>query len=303
MISTHKNKNLTWVDLESPSLEELIEVGKDFEINTTTLNELLAPSERPKVDVYNNLMYLILHFPKYGYGKGKIQSIEIDFIIGKNFLITTHYETLTSMIEFAKIFETSSTLNKFDLENGGQIFFYLIKKMYNNIEEELTEIGERLQEIETTIFGEHGEAALEGLSRMNKELIDFRRSMRTHKEVFASLEKNSKDFFGSKFSSYTNALIGEHEKVWNILESNRETLIDLRQTSDSLFSARTNSVMRTLTVMTFITIPLSIIANMFGVNVENLPIVGSEHDFLIVVSLMISSSLIMVLIAKYKKWI
>lgn len=302
MISTKKHNNITWIDLETPNTEELDNVGKEFNINPHTIREMRHPSDKPKVDVYNNQLYLILHFPKYGYGDKK-ESIEIDFVIGKDFLITTHYNASDPIIAFSKAFETSSMLNKFDLENGGQVFFYLVKEIYKNTEEELQYIEGKLQDIESCIFTGNGEKVLESLSRVNKELIDFRRIMRTHKEVLMSLESSAKDFFGPQFSYYTNALLGGHERVWNVLESNREILLDLRQTSDSLFSARTNSIVRTLTILTFISIPVSLIANIMGVNAENIPVVGHKLDFWIIWLIMGTIAVFMLIFFKFKKWL
>ncbi|HBM46072.1 MAG: Mg2 transporter protein CorA family protein [Parcubacteria group bacterium GW2011_GWF2_38_76] len=302
MISIKKHNGLTWIDLESPHTQELEKLGKEFDINPQTISELRHPSDKPKVDVYNNLLYLILHFPKYGYGDKK-ESIEIDFVIGKNFLITTHYGSSDPIISFSKAFETISMLNKFELNDCGQIFFYLVKEIYKNTEEELLYIEGKLQDIESSIFTGDGEKVLESLSRVNKELIDFRRTIRTHKEVFVSLESSAHEFFGQEFSYYTNALIGSHERVWNILESNREILLDLRQTSDSLFSARTNSIVRTLTILTFISIPVSLIANIMGVNAQNIPVVGHQFDFWIIWLIMSVIAIFMLIFFKFKKWL
>ena len=302
MISIHKYKNISWLDLESPTRDELSNVGKEFGINSLTLHELEARSERPKVDIYNNYIYLILHFPKYSHGKSTGESFEIDFIIGKDFLITAHYDSYIPMVQFSKIFETNSILNKISIENGGHAFYYLTKKIYEGIEEEMGEMEDALKDIELFIFEERGIEPLEKLSRMNKELIDFRRTIKMHKEIFRSFEKASKEFFGEKFSYYTTSLLGSFERVWHAQESNREILLDLRQTIDSLYSARTNSVMRTLTILNFISIPLSLIAT-FGQNAQNIPIIGHDKDFYMVIGLMLITSAIMLVFFKLKKWL
>jgi len=302
MIKNHNFKDLMWVDLESPTTEELEKIGSEYNINPLIVSELSRPSDRTKVDLYKNSIYLILKFPKHAMGAGKTESTEIDFVVGKNYLITTHYDTVNSMVKFSKIFETNSLLNKLNLENGGHIFFYLTKKIYEEMEEELAIIGEKLQDTESMVFGDNGTEALERLSKLNKELIDFRRTMRTHKEVFRSFEKAAVEFFGREISFYTTNILGSYERVWHLLVSNKEILMDLRQTSDSLFTAKTNSVVRTLTVLTFITIPLSIIAT-FGQNAVHTPLVGRDNDFWIIIGLMIFTAFTMFTVFKNKKWL
>ncbi len=302
MITKRNNNGLLWVDIESPTEDDLLEIERDFKINPEVKKELSLPSERPKVDMYKNYMYMILHFPKYKQNGKGTDSSEIDFIIGKDFLVTVHYDTINPIIEFGKIFETDSVLKKMNMEHGGKIFFYLLRRIYENMEEELSTIEDRLRDIETLMFEKNGTDALESLSKLNKELIDFRRTMRMHRDVFKSLEKSSKDFFGEEFSFYTTTLLGNYERIWHMLVSNKETLLDLRQTSDSLFTARTNRVVKTLTVLTFITIPLSIIAD-FGQNSINIPFIGHKYDFFIFIGGMVVVASLMVAIFKKKKWL
>lgn len=300
MVTTHKYKDITWIDLESPTSEELVEINKEYDISPRVANELQTPSERPRVDTYKNYMYLILHFPRYSKPSGDTE--EIDFVIGKHFLITTHYGTIDSLHEFANIFDTGVALNRLNIEHAGHIFVHLIKKIYEDMDHELIEINSSFSEIEARIFDDNGSGTIEKLSKINRELIDFTKTMRMHREILTSFEKASVDFFGKTFEYHAAAVIGTYERVWHVLESDRDVLSDLRQTSDSLFSARTNSIMRTLTVLTFITIPLSIIAN-FGQNAKNIPIIGNENDFWIILALMMITAFALLTVFKLKKWL
>jgi len=300
MISRFEYKNIKWIDLESPTEEDIKNINEEFNIIPHVSEELRFPSEKSRVDIYKDYLYLILHFPKST--RNHSETDEIDFIIGKNFLITTHYGTINSLHEFSKIFQAGSILNKLNIEHAGNIFVYLLKKHYEDMELELERVSDSLEKIEFTIFEDRGSKAIEDLSKINKELIDFKKTMRMHREILNSFEKISTGYFGKEFSHQVTALLGSYERVWHELESNKDILTDLRQTSDSLFSARTNSIMRTLTVLTFITIPISIIAN-FGQNAKNIPIVGHQFDFWIILSFMAMFALGMIYVFKLKKWL
>lgn len=303
MITSYKHKNLTWIDLESPTRDELAPVIKKFDINPLVAEELLAPSQRPKVDVYDNFMYLILHFPKYKHRENKNESQEVDFIVGKNFLITTRYDTVNSIFEFTKIFETESILEKMKIgSDAGILFSNLIKKMYGYLEFELEHLNEKLEKLERKMF-ESSESTVESLSKINKELIDFKRTIRGHREILDSFGEEARKFFGEEFKYYSISMLGSNERIWNLLEGTKEILIDLRQTNDSLFSARTNSIVKTLTILTFISIPATIIANIMGVNAENIPIVGHRLDFWIIIGIMVLMALSMMLYFRHKKWL
>ena len=103
MLHKHTYQNLTWIDLESPSLEEIRSIAKDFNIDPVVSNELLTPTLRPHTERYINHLYLVLHFPSLQ--KSQTSSIhteqEVDFIIGRDFLITVRYEASPTFIEFS----------------------------------------------------------------------------------------------------------------------------------------------------------------------------------------------------------
>lgn len=303
MISVYKNKGLVWVDLESPTKEEVYSLGPKYNISALILEELLRPSDRSKVEIYSDFLYLILHFPAYRKKDNEDISLEIDFIIGKKFIITTHYKTILPIHELTKTFEAQKILDKMNLnEHAGFIFMLIVKKMYEYMEFELMRIENDLREVEKTIFGKDGEKIIENLSKINKELIDFKRTTRAHSDILTSFRDASAQFFGKKFIFYTSSILGWHERIWHLFESNKETLLDLHQTADSLFSTKTNSTIRTLTIITVASIPISIIANLFGTSIENAPTAGLEHDFWAVIGIMSASLFITVAYFKYKKW-
>src|SRR3989344_5696286 len=127
MVKKFKYKDVIWIDLESPTLEELAAIGKEYELHSVVMHELEIPNNRSKVDLYSDMIYLGLHFPRGLLGRGasddKRQSLEIDFVVGKNVIITNHYELINVLNDFGKIFETDFILKKnHDRIHAGFIF-------------------------------------------------------------------------------------------------------------------------------------------------------------------------------------
>ena len=144
---------------------------------------------------------------------------------------------------------------------------------------------------------------VQALSNINKTLIDFRRPLRAHLEILKSLEKNEDAFFTPKFKHYIQAIMGEYGRAWNQLESNKETVIDLREANDSLFSAKTNSIMKNLTIMSFLTFPLALLVGILDMETASNPIAGLPNQFWIVVGIMLGSIAVMLLFFKHRRWI
>ena len=122
----------------------------------------------------------------------------------------------------------------------------------------------------------------------------------TIQESFDSKEER---IFGEKYQHYTDIIIGDYKRVWNTIESNREFFMDLRETNDSLFSAKMNNIMKNLTIMSFLTFPLSLMTGIFGVNTNQTPLAGLENGFWIILAIMGVTTLSIIIFLVSKKWI
>lgn len=314
MTTKLKYKDITWINLSKPTKEEIAAVVKEFKLHSLVESELAAPSERSKVDVYDDFLYLILHFPTCHicYGKHRDNSLkgddndgaqEIDFIIGKDFLITAHYEPVDSLSEFAAIFENQLEFGSGRAVHGGHLFFVIIRQIYRSLEEGLEYINSILKKTEQSIFAGQEKEMVTVLADINRNLLDFRWSLKSHQEVLDSLDLAGRDFFGEKFAYFLHAILGEYHKIWNMLENNRETFAELRETNESLLTIKTNEIMKFLTIMAFVTFPLSVFTSLFGMNTINNPILGSPNDFWVIVGIMLGAVAIMFAWFRYKKWI
>jgi magnesium transporter len=303
MLTRYTHKNLTWIDLESPTQEEVRNIMSEFSINPLAAEELLTPTLKPKVDQYDNFIYLILHFPAFKHSHSEGQNQEVDFIIGKNFLITTRYDTVDPIHKFSKVFEVNSILDRSDMgSHSGYLFFYMIKKLYKAISHELAAVEDALDDIEENIFNNREREMVQEISRVSRQLLNFKQALVAHKDVLSSFESAGKVFFGDSFSYHLRTIVGEYYKVENEIKFNAETVTELRETNNSLLSTKQNEVMKVLTVMAFVAFPLTVIASIFGMN-TSLPIVGTENDFAKIIGIMIATAIIFFAFFKYKKWL
>jgi len=306
MIREYKHKNVTWIDLENPTQEEVRNLSNKYEVDHLTANELLTPTLRPRVDYHSNYIYLILHFPNghnddNGFNK-KIE--EVDFIIGQDFIITTRYTTIDAILEFSKVFEVESILDKSSMtKHAGYIFYYMIQNLYKNLNNRLDHVRDVLADVENKIF--HGEERqmVQELSMLNRLLLNYRESTNLHQEILESFEVAGKKFFGADFEYHLRSVTGEYYKVRSSMDSAKEYLNELRDTNDSLLSTKQNEVMKILTITTFIFLPLSLLAGVFGMNAKFMPVVGQTNDFWIIVLSMAIIATFLFLFFKIKKWL
>ena len=304
MIKRNNYKNLVWIDIENPTSEEIREIMEEFNLNPTVAQELLLPTIKPRIDLYHNFIYLILHFPAIRHTHLDNINQEIDFIIGKNFIITTRYESIDPMNKFSKIFEVNSVLDKSNIgDHAGYIFYYMIKEMYKSLANELDYIKDSLKDIEDKIFNGEEREMVVALSKISRNLLNFHHATNTHKQVLRSFESATLNFFGDNFSYYIKDIINEYYKIENTTESSVESLRELRGTNDSLLNTKQNEIMKTLTVMAFIILPLSFISSIYSMNTSFIPLTGEKNDFWIIMGLMVFVGITIFTVFKHKKWL
>lgn len=301
MISKYTYKGLTWVDLESPTEEELVHVMEEYSIPVLVGEEMHSKSFQSKIDLHPNFIYLILYFPKISHKDNKGLEQEIDFVVGNKFIITVHYEFIDSLHEFAKTFEVDAILEKkMDVDHAGFLFYHLIKTLYINARYQLNDVNILLKDTEKKIFEGTETTMVATISDINRTLLDFRQALRFHKEVLSEFELAAKQFFGEKFSYYLSSIISEYTKTQSILDSHKEILDDLRDTNDSLLASKTNETIRILTIITFLALPVTIITSIFMMNAD---FVLSRQEFYVVIIAIAITSLMIFAYFKLKKWL
>ena len=303
MLSRYTHRDLTWIDLESPTPAEVRQIMSEFDIHPLIGEELLSPSLKPKVDRYDNCIYLILHFPSLG-KDGTAPSQEVDFILGTNFIITTRYEMIDPFMKFSRVFETNSLLNRESLgSHAGFVFFYMMRNLYRGIEGELETLSLDLQRIEDRIFAGHEREMVIDLSFMSRILINFRQALAPHKQVLDSLEVAGVRFYGQDFVYHLRSISGDYFRIAGHIDTNKDALSELRETNNSLLTTKQNETTKHLTMMAFVTFPLTLLSSIFGINTSYMPIVGHEYDFWIIIFIMFSIAMGFFFYFKHKKWL
>ena len=303
MISRYTHQGLTWVDLESPTRDEAESVGDEFGLHPIVTNELMVRSEREKADIYENSIYLILHFPLRNRSTGHITETEIDFVLMKNAIITTHYELVDPLHDFAKLFEADSYLKNGQIgEHAGFVFFSQMRELYKHTHFLLESVERDIRDMEKEVFNGDESQMVTRLSDTNRALIDIRSSLRYHKEVIKSFSNACARLYGPEFVSYAGLIESEYATIERNLEENRQMLQDLRRTNDSLLSTKTNESIRRLTVFNVILLPLVLITGIFAMHSELLYI-DQPWQLAVVFGAMALVAIIFVSYFRSKKWL
>lgn len=301
MLTRNEQKHLVWIDLVSPTPAEVRDLMREFDLHPAIAQELLAPSAKSKVERHEDSVYLILHFPAPRGAPRPEQ--EIDFVIGKNFLITARYEGYNPLHSFARAFEVDQVLGRTDVrEHGGHLFVAMIRAIYQSLLAESESMRGHLQEIEERIFSGNEREMVVEISIVGRTIHDFREALAPHQEMLSSLEPAAGRLFGAEFSYYLRGVYGEYERVLRTVEHLRAALLELRETNNSLLSTKQNEIMKRLTVLAFLFLPLTFIGQVFGMNLPT-PLSNSPAGFWLVLGGMGILALACFVYFKRKRWL
>jgi len=295
-------KNFIWTHLEKPTADDVMEIAKNCDLHPLVAEELLRPTFRPKVEVYDTYLYLILHFPRFD-ARDSSYGAEIDFIIGKDFFITAQYGRMPALEQFISACEMDKRKSKQYLSSVGELLYYLLSGLFLSSFQELEKMDKIISAMENVIFKERNRDYVEDISLLRREILDFRRAINPQQSVLESLEEEGKVFLGKNMQPYVGRIIGDYLRIWHILENHKETIEALHETNESLLSLRMAEITKNLTIMAFITFPLTLIASLFSMNTKILPIVGIPYDFWIIIGIMFVGIAGMFVFFKWKKWI
>ncbi len=304
MVSRYAHKGFTWIDLESPTPGEVRQIMEEFDFHPMIAEDLLSPSLKPKVDRYPDALYLILHFPPFSSAKSVANYHEVDFVLGRNYIITTRYAPLDPFVKLAKVFEANSILDhKAPHSDPGYMFCFMLSNLYRSLEGELETLSMLLDRIEDNIFeGKEKEMVYE-LSRTSRRLLNFKQSLFPHQQILESLESMGGKMYGTDFTYQIRSTMGDYYRVQAATVSEREMLEELRQTNNALLSTKENEIMKTLTIMAFTTFPLTLFSSLFAIETKSRPIVGIPGDFWILLGIMFSLMMLFFVFFKRKKWL
>lgn len=305
MISRYEHDGIIWVDVVSPAQGEIRSLMEEFSLDPIIADELLMPSFRNKVDAREDYFYTVLHFPTFKHMHAvDTVSLELDFIVGKNWIITTRYVEIDPLHQFSKLFEMETILDKKNItEHAGFVFYYMLTEVYKTLYDELSRVGTRLDNAEERIFNGYEKEMVRELSVISRDILNYSQALNNHGTMLSSLETPGVALFGYEYARNMRSVIGEYTRLSEAIKSSKESLIELRETNNSLLSTKQNEITKIFTIMAFVTFPLSLFASVFGMNTVATPIIGNKWDFWIIIGAMMSAAIAFFAYFKHKKWL
>jgi magnesium transporter len=305
MIKEIQNENIKWIDISGPNKDAEKFLKDEYDIAPSIIKEFLPPIKRPKVEDYKNYLFIVIHFPIFNNKTRKTYSAELDVILFKDILITSHNNAFPGIRRVFEHCQDDINAKDYYMANDAVGLAYrLLDKLIDNQMPMLDHVDDNVEKIEKEMFCGNEQELLKEIAIVKHDIIGFRRTIKPQKTVLESLALATPRISNINYQREIKEVIGSNIKVWNTLENHKEMIEALEQTNESLFSHRLNDTMKILTAFSVMVLPLSLIANAFGMNViGGMPLLESPFGFWVILLMMLTVTLTAFLFFKYKKWI
>jgi magnesium transporter len=298
-----KGTRFRWIDFQEPNADDVLYIKKKFNLHPLVVEEFSTPTLRPKATEYETCLYLAIHIPLFDTVTRTTYPGEIDIAITEDALITAHDREILPLDEFFEELKTNKKMRDQLTDQSPAAFLrYLVELLLESCFPKLDHISRKLDYIEQEIFdGNETEMVFE-LSVVKRDILNFRRTMKPQRSVLESLAQKDYRLVEHNLRPYFQDLIGTNIRIWNNLESAKETIESLEDTNNSLLSNKLDTTMKVLTLFSAILLPLTFYSNIMSMSV-NVPLHTSPYAFWIHVAIMLVVSVVTIVIFKFKKWL
>jgi magnesium transporter len=289
-----------WVDLNNPSPDEAKLLSDVFHFHDLAIEDALAAIHHPKVESYGTYLYAILHGIDFSAREHRFHTEDVDFFLAPNFLVTVHHGASRSIGRMAEI----CTKNEHVLGEGPAALMHrIIDVMIDNYRPEVQKLEDRLDKLEAEVFGQTRQTFARRILDFKRDIASLRRVVQPEREVVGRLARR-------EFPVISEPIAFRFRDVYDhLVRLNDESLflqdrvVSLLDAHLSTVSNQLNSVMKVLTVIATIFMPLTFITGLYGMNVD-LPHFGlGSHTLfwgLLVAMLMVSGGMLMVF--RHRGW-
>jgi magnesium transporter len=284
-----------WIDFNQPTDDEILELDRSLHFHPLAIEDCVHKLQRPKLDYYEDYCFFVTH----SLDERKIEKEEINFFLGKNYIVSFHHQESKEINDVWQRLKGSKKVNKWD---SYLVLYHIIDKLVDNYFPIVYQLEEALDQIENNTTNMTMEVLLDRLFNTRHDLLKLRHTVTPMRDLLYRM-LNSNRLKGIKQKQEYFSDIHDHLlKLTEMIDANREITNDIRDSYLSLNSHQTNRIMKVLTVITTIFMPLTFIAGVYGMNFENMPELTWNLGYFLILSIMFSIGVAMYLWFKKKGW-
>ena len=301
-----EKKSLLWIDLDKSTDEELRILSDIFHFHHLAVEDCAHYTDLPKIDEFEDHLFIVIHGVLYDTKKDEVHKPELDIFVGKHYVVTVHNEPLKTVnLNLEKVRTDPAIFSK-----GADFLLYnLIDVLVDNYISLLDYWDDKIERLEDKILSGEIKDIMPEIIDIKRKILGLRRSIGPQRDIISKLSRRDSAVISNKNVIYFRDIYDHMVRVYEILEVNRELLTGTFETYLSTVSNRMNEIMKRLTIVATIFMPLTLIVGIYGMNFNpavsrwNMPELNWPYGYISVMGLMAVIALGMILYFRRKKWL
>jgi magnesium transporter len=302
-------QSVVWLDMLKPTDEEYALLEDVFGFHPLAIEDSIHYTQRPKIESYQHVgdackvgyFYMVFHGPDLETFKQKLRTKELDMFVSERYLLTIHDEEFRSVND---VLQRAKADARVVLDQGIDTLLYnILDRITDAYIPILDYLGEQLDEIEDKALREPSPEVLIAISEKKRELLNLRRVVGPQREVVAQLTRGEVPFIRMETRAYFRDVQDHLVRTVETVELYRDLVLGARDIYLSSISNNLNQIMKTLTIISVIALPLTVVTSFFGMNFKDMPGTDSHWAFWITITVMGVLELVLFYLFKKKKWI
>ncbi|MDX2139599.1 MAG: magnesium transporter CorA family protein [Chloroflexota bacterium] len=293
-----------WVNITDPTDTDLRTLREQYPfLSPLNLEDITSIIERPKIDCEDDYLFMILQLPLWDEQMRLTRPYEIDMFVGQRFVITAqdgNFKPLNTLFNTAQQNET--TLVKLLGKGGPHTFYLIIDTLVDYIFPILNKIDYNIRLLEERIFSADARILIREIALLRRDIIALQRIIRQLVPVIEDMNSSTEQVFSHDMTDYFDDVVDHIHRARAIIDEDADVVAGLADTADKLLSHRLNNVIRVLTVISVLVLPLNFIAGVYGMNIA-LPLQDNPVAFFIVVGVMLLITIAMLAFFRFRRWI
>jgi magnesium transporter len=276
-ILTHNG--VTWTNIVSPTPKDIQGLGDRFpNFHALNLKDCLTELEYPKLDHHDHYLFLICQMPYWDPAAQISRPGEVDIFIAHNQLVTSHHGELKPLVEMFASAQNDAACREEWMGNGASpLLYHLLNNLVNYCFPIVRKVEHNIRHIEENLFSNNVQHLLNEVAIVRRDIIVLRSIFKPQLEIIQTLLKGSWSFIQEELDPYWGDINDHLAQLCLLIDQYAEVISGLSDTIDTLASHRIDEVVRLLTITTVLTLPVTLLATIFGMNVV-MP--GAEHPLL-----------------------
>ncbi len=292
---------ITWINIDGVHEEKIIEeLGKIYNFHPLILEDIVDTDQRPKIKDFGDYIFIILKMHYYDKENNEIKIEQVSLIFGKNYVISFQEregDVFDSIRERIR-----NNIGRIRKAKADYLIYALMDGIIDNYFTILEKLGEETEDLEAKVIKDPVPANLQIIYKLKSELIFLRKSVWPLREVISILEKGESVLIDKSTNIYLRDIYGHTIQVMDTVETLRDVISGTLDVYLSSVSNRMNEIMKVLTIVATIFIPLTFIVGIYGMNFQYMPELKWVWGYPIVLLGMLIIGIVMVIYFKRKKW-